>query len=32
MAQAHFPDEFVDVGPLEASVEIYYRLARALCT
>jgi succinyl-diaminopimelate desuccinylase len=32
MAQAHYPDEFVDVGPLEASVEIYYRLARALCT
>ncbi|HEX2326371.1 MAG TPA: M20 family metallopeptidase [Chloroflexota bacterium] len=32
MAQAHFPDEFVEVGPLEASVEIYYRLARALCT
>jgi succinyl-diaminopimelate desuccinylase len=32
MAQAHYPDEFVDVGPLEAAVEIYLRLARTFCT
>jgi succinyl-diaminopimelate desuccinylase len=31
MAQAHQPDEFVDVAALAASVEIYYRLARSLC-
>jgi acetylornithine deacetylase/succinyl-diaminopimelate desuccinylase-like protein len=31
MAQAHQPDEFVDVAALAASVDIYYRLARALC-
>jgi succinyl-diaminopimelate desuccinylase len=31
MAQAHHPDEFVAVEPLRAAVEIYLRLARALC-
>jgi succinyl-diaminopimelate desuccinylase len=31
MAQAHQPDEFVDVAALVASVDVYYHLARALC-
>jgi acetylornithine deacetylase/succinyl-diaminopimelate desuccinylase-like protein len=31
MAQAHHPDEFVDLDALAASTEIYYRLARTLC-
>ncbi|MGH2367441.1 MAG: M20 family metallopeptidase, partial [Chloroflexota bacterium] len=31
MAQAHQPDEWVDLAALDASVEIYLRLARALC-
>ena len=30
MAQAHQPDEYVAIPALEASVEIYYRLARAM--
>jgi acetylornithine deacetylase/succinyl-diaminopimelate desuccinylase-like protein len=31
MAQAHHPDEWVDVAALEAAVEVYARLARAVC-
>jgi succinyl-diaminopimelate desuccinylase len=31
MAQAHHPDEYVDLQALAASGEIYYRLARSLC-
>lgn len=31
MAQAHRPDEFCDVQALQAAVEIYCRLARAIC-
>jgi acetylornithine deacetylase/succinyl-diaminopimelate desuccinylase-like protein len=30
MAQAHQPDEFVSLDALEASVEIYERLARRM--
>jgi succinyl-diaminopimelate desuccinylase len=31
MAQAHQPDEWVDVGALQAAVEVYVRIARTLC-